>query len=111
MRTIKENFLAEWFVIFTLSFSLFLSHGAYRTVWGDSSELTVAAFTLSISHITGYPVFTQLIKLAELLPLADIAFRSVACTGLFTSLALGLMAVLLRPQPSGLYRFFPHGDI
>ena len=43
--------------------------------WLDSAELTAAAVGLGSPHPTGFPLFCVLGKLAQLLPIGEIAFR------------------------------------
>lgn len=61
------------------------NHGA------DSGDLITAAATLGVPHPSGYPTYILLARLAQLLPLGDLATR----TTLLSALAMALAALVL----------------
>lgn len=75
---------------FALSSAAFLLGAAPSVPYRDGGELSTAAFFLDVAHPTGFPVDLALIRIAQLLPVGDIAFRANLCAGLL--MALGVAA-------------------
>ena len=72
----------------------------------DNGELTVAAYTLSLAHPTGYPLFCLLGKLfTVIMPFGDIVFRISLMNVLFGSLAAVFLFLALSEITRG--RFAP----
>ncbi|MBI4863536.1 MAG: DUF2723 domain-containing protein, partial [Candidatus Riflebacteria bacterium] len=62
-------------VVFGLPLAVFCTTLARGPSWGDSTELTLVAQTLSVAHPTGYPLYVLLAHIATLLPVGEIPFR------------------------------------
>ncbi len=57
----------------------------------DAGELASAAFLLDVPHPTGFPLDMAALRLAELAPVGDVAFRANLAVGALTALACGLV--------------------
>ncbi len=58
-----------------VTFAAFLRTLAPSVLWSDEAEFQYSAYSLSIPHQTGYPLYILLAKLWTLLPIGDVAFR------------------------------------
>jgi len=70
-----------------VTFAAFLRTLAPSVLWSDEAEFQYSAYSLSIPHQTGYPLYILLAKLWTLLPIGDVAFRvnlMSACWGVVT---------------------------
>ncbi len=72
-------------------FALAVWHLAPSVSWQDSGSLVSAAWYLGIAHPPGEPAYLALGRLAQLLPIGDIAFR----LNLLSALALAFCALPL----------------
>jgi len=76
---VKKNNLIEYALaifVFLVAFGVYFKTVCPTVYIGDSGELTAAAYTLGISHPTGYPLFCLLGKLFTIIiPFGEIAFR------------------------------------
>lgn len=59
--------------------------------WGDSSELTTAAYFLGNGHSPGYPTWMLIAHLFARLPIGNVAFRVNFMTALLGALAIPLL--------------------
>jgi tetratricopeptide (TPR) repeat protein len=59
--------------------------------WGDSTELALAASTLSIPHPTGYPLYVLAAHTASLVPVGDLPFR----IGLFSAVCVAAAVMVM----------------
>lgn len=64
--------------------------------WGDSTELALAASTLSIPHPTGYPFYLLLAHLATLVPAGDLPVRAGLMSAVPAALAVPAVFALAR---------------
>jgi hypothetical protein len=93
-NTLKDNpfFLA---VLVTLTtFLLYLATLISEVGWGDSAELSLAAYQLGLTHPPGYPLYTILGKAVSAFftdPAVGVNLLSAACTGL----AAGVLSLLI----------------
>ena len=82
-------------------FAWFVAGAVPSVDWLDSGNLAAAAWTLGVGHPPGEPAWLGVAKLAQLLPIGDIAFRvtllSAAC---LAGTAIALAAAMRRPDGS-----------
>lgn len=62
---------------------------------GDTTELITAAAVWGVPHAPGYPLYTLLAHLFTYLPFGELAWRVNLSAAVFSSVAVGLMALLL----------------
>ncbi|MGH8047737.1 MAG: protein O-mannosyl-transferase family [Chthoniobacterales bacterium] len=62
----------------------------------DSGEFIVAAQHFGVPHPTGYPVWTMLAWLFQLIPLGNVAWQLALFSGVCGALAVGLATMLIR---------------
>lgn len=75
--------------LFALAMAVYLRTLCPTIYWGDCGELAAAAYTLGITHPTGYPVWTMLGKLWTLLfPFGTIIWRLNVLSAVFGALAV-----------------------
>src|SRR2546421_761842 len=119
MSNLGESDLKPWIgavAVAAAAGTLYFLTAARDIVVGDSPELITAAVTLGVAHAPGYPLFTILGHLFNLVPFGSLPFRvnllSVVCDGLaigvvyFTAfrltrsqLAAAVAALLLAVNP------------
>ncbi len=63
---------------------------------GDSPELITAGVKLGVAHPTGYPLFTLLLKLSQLLPLGSPAWRANLFNAVIAAVVVLLMFLVVR---------------
>lgn len=95
----KDSIIGIGILIVTMS--VYILTMAPTVHFGDSGELTVAAYDLGIAHPPGYPLYLLLGKLFMLIiPIGDMAFRmnlmSVCFAAITAVLIYGIMRLLLR---------------
>jgi hypothetical protein len=76
---------------FALALTLYVRTLAPGLLLGDSAEFQTLAYTLGMTHPTGYPVYVLLARLFTLLPLGDLAWRVNLFSAVAASLALALL--------------------
>jgi len=87
------------FFITSIVYILTLAPTVY---FGDSGELTAAAYNLGIAHPPGYPLYLLLGKLFMLLvPIGDMAMRMNLLSAFFASLAAVLVYLINRTLTHG----------
>jgi len=80
-----------------VSLVVYVSTAAPTVYFGDSGELTAAAYNLGIAHPPGYPLYLLLGKAAMvLIPFGDPALRMNLMSGFFAAFAVGLVYVIAR---------------
>ncbi|MGI8970673.1 MAG: glycosyltransferase family 117 protein, partial [Dehalococcoidia bacterium] len=78
------------------AFVVYLRTLAVSIVWGDSPELTAAAFNAGIPHPTGYPLYMLLAHaFMRLVPVGSIAYRMNLLAALSAGIAVALIYRLL----------------
>jgi hypothetical protein len=95
-------------------FFLFLLYGflTYPCIyWGDSGEFSYVATFLGIPHPTGYPLYTQLLRLFSSLPFGSPYFLQNLFSALFATLAMAVLFKLClqftnNPTASWIATFF-----
>ncbi len=65
-------------------------------LYGDSAEFQALAYTLGMTHCTGYPVYLLLARLLGLLPLGPPAWRVSLLSALGAAVAVGAVYLLAR---------------
>ena len=91
------------FILIIISFGVYLSTICPTVYLGDSGEITAAAFSLGISHNSGYPLNAIIGKLFCLIPMGNIGFRMNLMSTLFSVLTVWLVySFILRITASSL---------
>lgn len=110
---------ADWItaaIAAAISFALYAWTAAPNVTLLDSGEFLVAAQHFGVPHPTGYPLWTLLSWLFQLLPLGNAAWEINLFSGVCASIAVGIGAALLsniqtwcweKPLP-GRLRFLPY---
>lgn len=94
LQITKKGFLVG-LVVFLVSFFLYLKTTAPTVTFSDSGEFITTAYTLGISHPTGYPTWTILGHLLTYLPLANIAMRVNLLSSIFGALTIMIVYLIL----------------
>lgn len=81
---------------FTFAIYLRTMAPSVAELFDDSLEFQLVAPRMAISHPTGYPLFSVLIKLFTFLPVGDIAYRVNLATALFGALAIAVLYAVTR---------------
>jgi len=81
----------EDLILVAALFALLVGRCAPSVSWLDSGSLVSSAWYLGIAHPPGEPFYLALARIAQLVPIGDIAFR----TNVLSALALSLCAVPL----------------
>lgn len=77
------------FLVFLISFIIYMLTVAPTIFFGDSGEFVTAAYHLGIVHPPGYPLYLLLGKLfMSIFPFGDMAYRMNVLSGLFASLTV-----------------------
>lgn len=81
-----------------ISFFALYSHGAGPWVvpYRDVGEMSVLLKTLSVAHPPGYPLYTLLGKLATLIPLGNVAYRTNIFSALCGAAAVAAFFILMK---------------
>ncbi len=89
---------------FVATLALYVRTLAPGLLLGDSAEFQTLAYTLGMTHPTGYPVYVLMARLFTLLPFGDLAYRVNLFSAVMASLALALiyLAGRLLQNPKGL---------
>lgn len=90
---------ADWIagaIVAILSFAAYVWTAAPSVTLLDSGEFILAAQHFGVPHPTGYPLWTLLAWLFQLLPLGNVAWELAIFSGLCGALAVGLAAMLIR---------------
>lgn len=82
--------------LFAASFCVYLRTMRPSFGWGDSAELTTAAYHLGIGHSPGYPTYMLLGYLFSHLPIGTVAFRMNLMSVFFGALAIALSYFVFR---------------
>jgi hypothetical protein len=90
--------LRRGLIVAALVFSFSALMAAPSVHWLDSGSLVASAWTMGVAHPPGEPLWLAFARIAQLIPIGDIAFR---CT-LFSALCLGLCAFPLIVLMEGL---------
>ncbi len=99
---IKKGRFVIPFLLFFISFVVYLKTLCPTVYVGDSGELIAAVYTLGIAHPPGYPLYCLLGKLFTFLPFGSIAFRVNLMSAFFASLTIVLVyLVVLKIQVNG----------
>jgi 4-amino-4-deoxy-L-arabinose transferase-like glycosyltransferase len=79
------------------AFLVYVRTLAPTIIWGDSPELTTAAFTAGVPHPTGYPLYMILSHaFLRVCPLGSVAYRMNLLSALSGGAAVALSYLLLR---------------
>lgn len=95
MRVLNKNLIILNLTLFLISFGLYLTTLSPDVTFEDSGELITAAYTLSIPHPPGYPLFVIISKLfTYIMPFKNIEFRINLASAFFASISLSLLSLL-----------------
>jgi hypothetical protein len=84
-------------LLLILPFTIYLLTLCPTVYFGDSGELTAAAFGLGIPHASGYPLYALMGKLFCLLPFGSVAFRVNLMSAVFSAAsAWGVYSLILK---------------
>jgi len=89
---------ADWITALlaaAISFAVYAWSAAPNVTLLDSGEFLVAAQHFGVPHPTGYPLWTLLAWIFQLLPLGNAAWEIALFSGVCAALAVGLCAALL----------------
>ena len=89
---------ADWITALlaaAISFAVYAWSAAPNVTLLDSGEFLVAAQHFGVPHPTGYPLWTLLAWIFQLLPLGNAAWEIAIFSGVCAALAVGLCAALL----------------
>lgn len=78
------------YIIFAVFFGVYLMHTAPWALWGDTAELSVAGQTLTVGHVTGYPLMVNLLKMMSFLPFGSFSWKANCFSALCLALALAV---------------------
>jgi hypothetical protein len=67
-------------------------------LYSDSAEFQSMAYSLGVTHPSGYPIYILLAKLFTFLPIQNIAWRVNFVSALCAALTLAGVALLIRQQ-------------
>ncbi|MDO8586075.1 MAG: DUF2723 domain-containing protein [Armatimonadota bacterium] len=82
--------------VFTVSFAMYLKTLCPTVYTMDNAELSVAAYTLSLAHPTGYPLFCLLGKLFTLIiPFGEVVYRIGIMNAFFGALTAVFLFLLV----------------
>ncbi len=82
--------------LFVCSFVVYLQTLRRSFGWGDSSELTTAAYHLGIGHSPGYPTYMLIGYVFSHLPFGTVALRMNLMSAFFGSVAVALSYFVFR---------------
>ncbi|MBI5116595.1 DUF2723 domain-containing protein, partial [Candidatus Poribacteria bacterium] len=86
------------FLIFFVTFAVYIYTLCPTVYWGDSGELIAAAYTLGIPHPPGHPLYSIVGKLFTLLPVGSVAYRVNLMSAFFGALTCLLIYKIIRGQ-------------
>ena len=72
-------------------------------LYSDSAEFQTLAYSLGVTHPSGYPIYILLAKLFTFLPIQNIAWRVNFVSALCGALTLAGVALLVRQQTHGYF--------
>ena len=75
---------------------LYLTTGPAAIGWFDAPELAAAGQQLGVAHAPGEPFYLLLLRLAQLLPVGDLAARAAWLSCAAAALLVGALVLLAR---------------
>lgn len=93
MNVLLKNKMPLLFLSISLVY-IYFTFPVYST--GDGGEFASVGSTLGIAHPSGYPLYTQLIKLASFIPIGNIPGRMSLVTVFFSVLSLYILYLILK---------------
>jgi len=95
------------FLVFLLSFQMYLETLTPTVPFGDSGNFITCCYTLGITQPTGYPTYLMIGHLFTYLPFGNIAWRLNLISAIAASLACLILYLLLLKVQS--FRFYKQG--
>lgn len=89
--------------VFLSSFIYFVAQLAPTVVYGDSAELVIGAYKLTIVHPSGYPLYLLLGKLFTFIPIGDIGYRINLMSAFFGALSCSFVFLILLDLAKSLF--------
>lgn len=80
--------------VFLISLGVYVATFSRTVQWGDSGELTAAAYVLGVPHAPVYPLLMLLAKLASYVPLGSVAERLNLLNAIFAAGTSCLITVI-----------------
>ena len=84
------------FIIFPISFILYLSTLCPNLYWRDAGEFQVVAYQLGIAHPAGSPFYVLTTKIFTFLPFGSIAFKVNLASAFFGAALISLIFLLIN---------------
>ena len=84
------------FLLFILTFIVYLEHLASTIFTGDSADATIASYVLGIPHPPGFPVYIWIGHLFTFIPIGDIAYRVNLMSAFFGALVIPVLYMIIR---------------
>jgi hypothetical protein len=84
------------FILFFLTFIVYIKHLAPTIFIGDSADATIASFVLGIPHPPGFPVYVWIGHLFTFIPIGDIAYRVNLMSAFFGALVIPIVYMIIR---------------
>src|SRR5436190_21992796 len=78
-------------LVFICSLILYIRTLAPSLVYSDGAEFQTLAYTLGMTHLTGYPIYLLIGKFFTFIPVANVAYRINLMSAVFGALSLGLL--------------------
>ncbi|KAF0123189.1 MAG: hypothetical protein FD151_408 [bacterium] len=91
------------YIIFIVSFLIYLSTLAPTIIFSDAPELVSTGFGLGIAHPPGYSLYLILLKLSSFIPLGSLAWKGNILSALFGSLTVVGVYLLIKEVLAILY--------
>jgi hypothetical protein len=91
------------YIIFIVSFLIYLSTLAPTIIFSDAPELVATGFGLGIAHPPGYSLYLILLKLSSFIPLGSLPWRGNLLSVIFGSLTVVGIYLLIKEVLAILY--------
>lgn len=89
--------------VFLSSFIYFAAQLAPTVIYGDSAELVIGAYKLTIVHPSGYPLYLLFGKLFTFIPIGDIGYRINLMSAFFGALTCSFVFLILLDLAKSLF--------
>jgi len=102
------------FSIYLVAPAIFISYllsSPPTILWRDTPEFANVAFTLSIAHPAGFPIYSLLVKPLTFIPFGSIAFKTNLASAIFSLLTVVLLFATVRLLIKRVYPSAPSPDI
>lgn len=97
------------YIIFIVSFLIYLSTLAPTITFSDGPELLATGFDLGIAHPPGYPLYLIFLKLSSFIPIGSLSWRGNLLSALLASLTVVGVYLLIKEVLAILYSYSEKG--